>query len=373
MLHHFLRWCDDDPDSTFIDDYSRFGRTRSYTREAVLRRAAAAADALTELGVRAEDRVLLTVRNSVEWVVLDLATQFVGAVPAALAPQASAIHKQTFRDIIEPAVIVAEDDCALAVHPDAITVTDFFGRLPQETSVSDWVNRYRYDPDHTLYLASTSGTTGGYKACMIRYRNALAACTGFGVNVPLGPHDRNTIFLPLAQTRVNDLYFFIVCGGTITFANPYADLFEQLVVHRPTFLASPPKFFELAMYRHASDSRGRPLQEVLGGAEKLYTGTTPVSPDLLDYYRLMGAPLYEAYGMTECCSYATANFPADVRAETVGRPHAGIKVRITDESEIEIAGPSVFAGYFGNPLATAATLVEDWLRTGDLGAVDTDG
>jgi long-chain acyl-CoA synthetase len=81
----------------------------------------------------------------------------------------------------------------------------------------------------------------------------------------------------------------------------------------------------------------------------------------------------EGYGMTESCAAATLNTPQEFKIGTVGRPLPEMEVRIAPDGEILMRGPNVFAGYFKDERATHETLVDGWLHTGDLGAIDDDG
>jgi long-chain acyl-CoA synthetase len=81
----------------------------------------------------------------------------------------------------------------------------------------------------------------------------------------------------------------------------------------------------------------------------------------------------EGYGMTETCAAATLNTPSDFRFGTVGRPLPGMEVAIAEDGEVLMRGPCVFAGYYRDEAATAATFDGEWLRSGDLGEIDADG
>jgi long-chain acyl-CoA synthetase len=84
-------------------------------------------------------------------------------------------------------------------------------------------------------------------------------------------------------------------------------------------------------------------------------------------------PVLEGYGMTETSGAATVNTLGERRVGTVGRPLPRCEVRVAEDGEILLAGPHVFAGYFKNPEATAETVIDGWLHTGDLGLIDEDG
>ena len=111
-----------------------------------------------------------------------------------------------------------------------------------------------------------------------------------------------------------------------------------------------------------------------GGIELALTGAAPISREVLDFFDACGVLVLEGYGMTETCAAATLNTEHEFRFGTVGRPLPGTRVRIAPDGEVLLWGPNMFAGYYGKPEATAETVDEDgWLRTGDMGEVDSDG
>ena len=102
------------------------------------------------------------------------------------------------------------------------------------------------------------------------------------------------------------------------------------------------------------------------------TGAAPISPELIDWFRAMRIPVSEVYGMSESTGVLTWD-PVEVKPGTVGRPLGGVEVRLADDGEVLARGPNVFPGYLGNPDATAETLHDGWLHTGDIGEIDDDG
>jgi long-chain acyl-CoA synthetase len=109
------------------------------------------------------------------------------------------------------------------------------------------------------------------------------------------------------------------------------------------------------------------------------TGAAPINPDILTLFHKLGIPLYEGYGMTETTAGATLNYGGNNRIGSVGKPLEGSGLRIADpnekgDGEIQFNGRHVMAGYYRNSEATAETMTEDgWLKSGDLGRIDSDG
>jgi len=103
------------------------------------------------------------------------------------------------------------------------------------------------------------------------------------------------------------------------------------------------------------------------------SGAAPIAPEILQFFHAAGVPVYEGYGMSESSSVGTLNSLGATRIGTIGRPVPGCEARIAEDGEILMRGPHIFAGYWDNPEATAETLIDGWLQTGDLGTIDDDG
>ena len=117
------------------------------------------------------------------------------------------------------------------------------------------------------------------------------------------------------------------------------------------------------------------IRETLGfdKIQVCVSGSAAVSPDMLRFFYGLGLEILEGYGLTETTAPATFNRPGEAHFGTVGVPLPGVELRIASDGEILVRGGNVFAGYFKDPNATRETLVDGWLRTGDIGELDKDG
>lgn len=111
----------------------------------------------------------------------------------------------------------------------------------------------------------------------------------------------------------------------------------------------------------------------LGRVRRAYTAGEAIGEDVFLWFRALGLNLRQFYGQTENCALAVAQKPEDISLTTVGRPFPGVEMRIDEHGEILLRGDNIFDGYFQNPKATAETLVDGWLHTGDAGQVEPDG
>jgi long-chain acyl-CoA synthetase len=131
-------------------------------------------------------------------------------------------------------------------------------------------------------------------------------------------------------------------------------------------LEVPHRIFDALVYSR--------LREAMGGrAEAAVSGGAPLGARLGHFFRGIGLPIYEGYGLTETTAGATCNRPDAIKVGTVGRPIPGVTIRIADDGEILLKGDNVFRGYFNNAAATKETVVDGWFHTGDIGELDNEG
>jgi long-chain acyl-CoA synthetase len=146
----------------------------------------------------------------------------------------------------------------------------------------------------------------------------------------------------------------------------YADL-------KLNFKPIPP--YLKAAYLAAYATVFRKLKERLGfdRVRIAYSGAAPISPDVLKFFNAIGLPLVEGYGQTEGTGVTSVSQKGRLKIGKVGQPLPGVEVKIAEDGEILVRGPGIFKGYFKNPEATAETLKDGWLHSGDVGELDEDG
>ncbi|HVK25502.1 MAG TPA: AMP-dependent synthetase/ligase [Actinokineospora sp.] len=360
-------------------------------------RVRAVAGGLAALGVAAGDRVGLLAETRPEWTVCDLAIAESGAVSVPVYPTNSAEECAWVLGDSGAAVVICEG----AEHVDRVrSVRDRLPALRAVVSIDPVdgvpaladvvaggvaVAAAEVDPDSPNTIVYTSGTTGPPKGCLLSHRNWRAALDAIEQRTTLGEGDTMYLYLPLAHmfARMVQLTTF-ECGATLVyFGGDIRAVVGELIEVKPTHLPSVPRLFEKAygMVRAQIERAGTTTEQAqdmvraaLGGrVREALTGAAPIAPEILEFFAGCGIPVYEAYGMTESTALISANSPGAVRFGSVGRALPGITVRIADDGEVLAQGDNVFTGYHNNPEATAATVVDGWLHTGDLGRVDEDG
>lgn len=276
-------------------------------------------------------------------------------------------------------------------------------------------------PDNTAILVYTSGTTGPPKAAMISHENILAVLANAADITDFFEDDVMLSFLPMAHVaeRVAGFYGRLNSGVTTAYATSVATVLTELAEVKPTIFGSVPRIYEKAYAKIHSEvakkhpavqkifaaavgiareaarykTRGEPLPFALGlkwaladkviftkvrgafGGRVRYsvTGAAPIAVEILELFWGADLPIYEAYGMTEATVITHSNRPGFVKLGTVGKCADMMETKIADDGEVLIRGPFVFKGYFKNDEATAQTVIDGWLHTGDVGSVDGEG
>jgi len=116
------------------------------------------------------------------------------------------------------------------------------------------------------------------------------------------------------------------------------------------------------------------LRRRFGGRLKaMVSGGAPLNPEIGRFFLALGVRLLQGYGQTEAAPVIACNVPTRIKIDTVGPPLDGVRVKIAGDGEILVAGDNVMKGYWNDPEATARTLEDGWLKTGDVGLLDDDG
>ena len=279
--------------------------------------------------------------------------------------------------------------------------------------------------DDLATLIYTSGTTGTPKGVMISHRNVLWTLECVARTFSLPDHLRLVSYLPLAHIgeRVASHYLSMWWVGSVRYVPELSAVAAAIQETRPQMFFAVPRVWEkfhaglmarvnaepndrrralalgaieLATEGQRAEQEGRRLGLVdrlklrlfdrILFSKKFRTGlgmddlavavsaAAPISPELLLFFRGIGLPIVELYGMTESSGPGVSNVPGANRIGTVGRAMAGIEVKTADDAEILLRGGLITQGYYRDPDTTAATYGEDgWLRTGDLGRLDDHG
>ena len=277
-------------------------------------------------------------------------------------------------------------------------------------------------PDDLSVLIYTSGTTGPPKGAMLTHKNVTWMGDTIAIDNPLYDTDEVMSFLPLCHIfeRLFSVFAHIRHAYTVNFIESLDTVTDNMIEISPTVGYAVPRIWEKyysAIYIRMSDATWfkrlvfgaalkigqkraglkmgfkkipfyiealyqlayfcvfRKLKERLGfdRLRVAYSGAAPISPDVLYFFQSIGVNLIEGYGQTEGTGVTCVSRVGRVKFGTVGPPITGTEVKIAEDGEILVRSPSVFKGYYKNPEATAETIKDGWLYSGDVGEIDENG
>ncbi|HSS98247.1 MAG TPA: long-chain fatty acid--CoA ligase [Terriglobales bacterium] len=389
---------------------------------------------LQKWGICHGDRIAILSENRPEWAVADFASLFLGAITVPIYPTltpeqiaymlkdsaARVVFVSTEIQLKKVLAIQKQTQIEHIVIMDANTspaesMAAMMQNGPQQRDFSLDVAAQRVKSEDVATLIYTSGTTGVPKGVLLTHGNMTSnlVCSMGGFN--LGQDDISLSFLPLSHITARHVDLAVLFRGA---SLAYVGFVEQLTLAlqeiHPTFLVGVPRVYEKVhasveeKARHFPGSLFYPwacrigekhLKEVLagnaprsllwklankrvyskiragmGGKVKFFvSGGAPLGRDLARWYALMGIRLHEGYGLTETSPVIAVNTPGAHKLGTVGKPLWNVEVRIADDGEILVRGPSIFKGYWNNPAETANAFIDGWFKTGDIGNLDEEG
>ena len=312
-------------------------------------------------------------------------------------------------------------------HPKLMSFDEFLEIGKSEyDSFPEYVDQQldQIEDEDVAFLVYTSGTTGKPKGSMITHGNiswVASQIPNFSLVENVKAKEPQFLsYLPLCHIfgRLIDLLIASHTMATINFAESIDTVQNDLVEIQPTIFPAVPRILERmhsgAMVRMRDASfikrqlfaismffgnigaerkleKGfndlfanflisigwvlsfRTLKKKLGlsKAETAISGAAPIAPEILKFFMALGVPIFEGYGMTENCGFASGNKYEKIKLGTVGVPNHGMEIKLAEDGEILTRGGAVFKGYFKDEQATKETIdSEGWLHTGDVGVFD---
>ena len=387
----------------------------------------AVASALVEAGVKAGDHVVLIGPNSLLWLYCDFGIQAAGAI-------AVPIYSGTVPEVAQ--TIVQNCEAVMAIASDSkmaskLTKNATLHRIvTMDSEVEAWLAqpaRHRGEvverleaikPDDICTIVYTSGTTGDPKGAELAHRNLVDVTRAVIKVHPISEADFTLSWLPYSHVfeRINGTMTILTIGGQMWLSHGVDRLAEDLAEVQPTILLSVPRVYEKmhsrvmdrvrespqtrralfnwaigvgtrfshqthpgpilkAQHRLAERLVLGPLRKrLVGGRLRFFiSGGAALAKEIEEFFWAIGVPILNGWGMTETSSGACSNTLTDHRFLTVGKPFPGIELKLEKDGEILVNSPGNMLGYHKNPVATAETLDHGWIRTGDIGEIDTDG
>jgi len=393
--------------------------------------------ALESWGIGKGDRVAILSENRPEWTITDFATLALGAVTVPIystqtAEQTSFILRDSGTRVVavstkhqlekvlaiqrdtpvERIVVMDAIETAHAVHMQELMLqgpTDFDPEFDARTR--------SIGSDDLATIIYTSGTTGTPKGAMLTHGNIASniAYSLEGFDVGTKGDEVSVSFLPLSHVTARHADFALLYRGVVlAYCPDIKQLAQVLAEVRPATFIAVPRVYEKIRQQVILKATGFPKDAVyrwslsvgrahraetldgikpsalswkiadrlvfskvragMGGkAEEFISGGAPLGRELAEWYADIGIPIHEGYGLTETSPVIAVSTPGGHKLGTVGKPLANVEVRIADDGEVLVRGPSVFKGYWNRPEETRAAFVDGWFKTGDIGQLDSEG
>jgi long-chain acyl-CoA synthetase len=391
--------------------------------------------ALQQWGISKGDRIAILSENRAEWTIADFAALLIGAITVPVystltdvqaayiladsgarvvfvssgqqLQKVLAIQNQT---MLEKIVVMDAVETAHAVHMQ---------RLMNEGPASpdaELENQGRaISPTEPASIIYTSGTTGTPKGAVLNHGNLAANISCSLEDFDVGPGDISISFLPLSHVTARHVDFALLYHGVTLAYCPFIEQLPRTLQEvKPTIFVGVPRVYEKIHYQASQKAKRFPksviyrwalsvgrrfksetlagrnpqgfswkladkllfskVREGMGGHARIYiSGGAPLGRELADWFATIGIRIHEGYGLTETSPVIAVNSPKLHKIGTVGKPLSNLEVRIAEDGELLVRGPSVFNGYWNRPDETDAAFINGWFKTGDIGHIDPDG
>jgi long-chain acyl-CoA synthetase len=397
---------------------------------------ASVARALRSWGIQRGDRVAILSENRLEWMLADFACVCSGILDVPVyttltADQTAYLLKNSGARVIfvstqeqlekiqsiqaQTAIekIVMMDN---ATAPNVIAMRSLLESASTERDPLFDEQARTIQPDDIATLIYTSGTTGTSKGVMLSHGNLTCNVFTSVKNFDWAENDSYLSFLPLSHVTARHLdYVCFLHGATIAYCPFFDQLPQTLQEVKPTIIVAVPRVYEkirqeaerragqglkrkifdwalkVGEPNKTSISRGETpaspswrlanalvyskIRQGFGGNSRVYcSGGAPLGRDMAEWFACMGIPIYEGYGLTETSPVISSNRRKNNKMGTVGKPVEDVQVKIAEDGEVLVKGPTVFKGYWNMPEETRAAFTADgWFQTGDIGQLDSDG
>jgi long-chain acyl-CoA synthetase len=383
------------------------GVTREYTWAQMLDESRRMATYLASFGFPPGSKIAVLSKNCAQFIMSDLAIWMAGHVSVALYPT---LNADTIRYILEHSesrlIFIGKldgwDDMRPGV-PDTLPRISYPLSPPNDyPSWDDLVAKHepiagspKRAADDSSILVYTSGSTGRPKGVEHTFRSMAASVKGLSETLGIRASDRMLSYLPLAHVfeRCAIELMTLYVGNKVWFAESLDTFVADIQRCRPTVFHSVPRLwlkFQQGVFHKMPEERldrllrvplvrraikGRVLSGLgLHKARMAISGSAPIPPELIEWYRALGLEMLEGYAMSENFTYSHVSVPGRGRVGYVGNALPGVEVRISPEGEILVKSPGDMKGYYKEPEMTRASYTADgFLKTGDRGEIDEQG
>jgi long-chain acyl-CoA synthetase len=390
---------------------------------------------LKQWGIHKGDRVAILSENRPEWMIADFACVSTGIIDVPIYATLTAdqtlyllqnsgtrvifvstleqLRKvQSIRSQTSLEKIVVMDDIS---EINVIPMWSLINSASQDADPEFDEEAHGIMPDDLATLIYTSGTTGTSKGVMLSHGNLTACAIMASKQAEWTPEDVYLSFLPLSHVTARHVdYVCYLDGVSIAYCAVFDQLSEMLQEAKPSIVVAVPRVYE-KVRAEAERRAGRGLRRKIfdwavrigekhkteiaqgetptdplwklanqlvfsrirqgfGGRSRAYfSGGAPLGKDMAEWFCAVGIPIMEGYGLTETSPTLSVNRRGAFKIGSVGKINEGVQLKIAEDGEILVKGPTVFKGYWNMPEETRNSFADGWFKTGDIGELDNEG
>lgn len=385
--------------------------------------------ALKDLGIQRGDTVGIFANSSLFWLIFDFAIHEVGAISVPIFANISSTNlnfeikdaniKYMFIDSQERLKDIENEnkDLTFITHNFCIKEPNFYNFdeilvIGKQICDSTGFTPHKAQEDEVFSIIYTSGNTGTPKGVMLTHKNIVSQLHDINTLINLQQEEIALSLLPLAHIFERTVMsYYLSRGISIYFVDDIQNVANLLKVVRPTIMTAVPRLLEKIFNKIKNQISQKPLisrliagfafkyalkedidknsivykildkivysklREIFGSRiTKLISGGAPLSKEIALFFVNIGVPIYQGYGLTEFSPVISTNYPNSNKVGSCGKIIPSAEVKITENKELLVRGPSLMKGYLNQEELTSKTIDKDgWLHTGDIAHIDSDG
>jgi long-chain acyl-CoA synthetase len=379
---------------------------------------------ISAMGLKQGDRIALIAPNSIRWVALDLAMMSEGLIVVPLYARQSPAELAAMIEDSTPSAIVCSEEALSSelrtywAEAPKITLMDrIFGGPAGIKSAP-----FHHEDGDPVTIIYTSGTSGEPKGVVLNAGNVnhMLQCTNGHLHQLMDGHPEfDSVFhytpFCFAASWIAMLTF-LYRDSVLTLSTDLAKLSDELKLAAPDYFLNVPTLLERvrAKVSESIQKKGGLTARIFAGGQKaflqqqgksgesslsdrvclsiaskwmfpkirknigpnlkaLICGSAPLAEETQRFFMMLGIPVLQVYGLTETTAICTMDNPRHFVPGRVGPAIPGVEMKVSDDGEILVRGPNVFAGYWQRPAETAKVIADGWFHTGDQGEVDEAG
>lgn len=390
---------------------------------------------LKQWGIHKGDRVAILSENRPEWMIADFACVTTGIIDVPIYATLTAdqtlyllqnsgarvIFVSTLEQLRKVQSIQAQTSLEKIVVMDdvselnVIPMWSLINSASQEEDPQFDEEAHRITSDDLATLIYTSGTTGTSKGVMLSHGNLTACAIMASKQAEWTSGDVYLSFLPLSHVTARHVdYVCYLDGVSLAYCAVFDQLPQMLQEAKPTIIVAVPRVYEKIrgeaerraghglkrkifdwavrigekhkdeiargetpadpLWKLANQLVFSKIRQGFGGRSRAYfSGGAPLGKDMAEWFCAVGVPIMEGYGLTETSPTLSVNRRGAFKIGSVGKVNEGVQLKIAEDGEILVKGPTVFKGYWNMPEETRNSFIDGWFKTGDIGELDSEG